>query len=212
MLSAMTNMTLMARLPPTLPPWLLLDLALHLGWSLWQIHVCNAFLNVPLPDDTLVFMYAPKGYEHPEQVIHLCKALYGLKQSPHQWFESDTLKLFLCSALLSLTQCPVDACLFMLVVGEVAVLLVGIHVDDLVLVGIDSHLQWLCFALLCELNMEDLWCPTCVLGMDIDLHPDSSIHVFQCSYTTKRQHRFNFEDCKSEDTPMSRPSTVCFTV
>ena len=143
------------------------------------------FLNAPLSDDTPVFMYAPKGYERPGQVIHLRKALYGLKQSPRQWF--DTLTSFLCSAPLSLTRCPVDACLFMLVVGEVVVLLVGIHVDDLVLVGVDSHLQWLRSALLREFKMEDIGRPTCVLG--IDLHSDGSIHLFQCSYITKLQHR-----------------------
>ena len=115
-----------------------LALALYLGWSLCQMDVCNAFLNTPLLDDTFVFMYDPKGYECPEQVVHLCKALYGLKQSPHQWF--DTLGPFLCSRPLRLCQCHVDACLFMLVVGGVVVLLVGIHVDDLVLVGVDSHL------------------------------------------------------------------------
>ena len=143
----------------------------------------------------------------PGQAIRLRKALYGLKQSPRQWF--DTLKSFLCSPPLSLTQCPVDACLFLLVVKEVVVLLVGIHVDDLVLVGIDSHLQWLRSALLQEFKMEDIGRPTCVLGMDIDLRSDGSIHLFQSSYITKLQHRFNFEDCKSEDTPMS--STVRFT-
>ena len=159
-------------------------------------------------DDTPVFMYAPRGYERPEQVIRLRKALYGLKQSPCQWL--DTLKSFLCSKLLSLTQCPVDACLFMLMVGGGGVvLLVGIHVDDLVLVGINSHLQWLRAALLHEFKMEDIGRPTCVLGMDNDLRSDGSIHLFQCSYITKLQHRFNFEDCKSDDTPMS--STVCFT-
>ena len=149
------------------------------------------------------------AHERPEQVIRLHNALYGLKQSPCQWV--DILKSFLCSALLRLTQCPVDACLLMLVVGEVVVLLVGIHVDDLVLVGVDSHLQWLCSALLCEFKMEDIGCPTRVLGMDIDLCFGSSSRPFQCSYITKLQHRFNFEDCnyKSEDTPLS--STVCFT-
>ena len=57
--------------------------------------------------------------------------------------------------------------------------------------------------------MEDIGWPTFVLGMCIDLHADGSIHLFQCSYITKLQHRFNFEDCKSEDAPMY--STVCFT-
>ena len=110
---------------------LLLALASYLGWSPWQMDVCNAFLNAPLPDDTPVFMYAPKGYERPEQVICLRKALYGLKQSPRQWF--DTLKSFLCCKPISLRQCPVDACLFMRVGGGVVVLLVGVHIDDLVL-------------------------------------------------------------------------------
>ena len=169
--------------------------------------VCNVFLNTPLPDDTPVFMYAPNGYECSGQVIHLHKALYGLKQSPCQWV--DTLKSFLCSALLSLSQCPVDACLFLLVVDDIIVLLVGIHVDDLVLMGVDSYLQWLRSALLCEFKMEDIGRPSCVLGMDIDLCSDGSIHLFQSSYITKLQHWFNFEDCKSKDTPMS--STVHFT-
>ena len=133
--------------------------------------------NAPLLDDTPVFMYAPKGYERPEQVIRLRKALYGLKQSPCQWF--DTLRSFLCSESepLSLHQCPVDACLFMRVVGIVVVLLVGIHVDDLVLVGVDSHLQWLRNTLLREFKMEDIGRPMCVLGMDIDLRSDGSIHL-----------------------------------
>ena len=139
-------------------------------------------------------------------MIRLCKALYDLKQSPCRWF--DTLKLFLCSKLLSLRQCPVqchvDTCPFMLVV--VVVLLVSIHINDLVLVGVDVHLQWFCTALLCEFKMEDIGCPTCVLKMDIGLRSDGpgSIHPFQCSYITKLQHRFNFQDCKSEDTPHLR--------
>ena len=59
--------------------------------------------------------------------------------------------------------------------------------------------------------MEDIGRSTCVLGMDIDIHSDGSIHLFQCSYITKLQHRFDFENCtsKSEDTSMS--STVRFT-
>ena len=181
-------------------------LASYLGWSLWQMDVCNTVLNTLLPDDTPVFMYAPKGYRCLEQVIHLHKALYGLKQSHCQWF--DTLKLSLCSKSLSLTQWHVDACLFMLMVGGVVALLVGIRVDDLVLVDVDSHLRWCCTALLHEFKMDDIGCPTYVLGMDIDLCSNGSINLFQCSYITKLQHRFNFEDCKSEDTPMS--STVYF--
>ena len=43
-----------------------LALASCRGWSLWQMDVCDAFLNAPLPDDTPVFMYTPKGDERPK--------------------------------------------------------------------------------------------------------------------------------------------------
>ena len=63
------------------------------------------------------------------------------------------------------------------------------HVDDLVIEGVDSHLQWLRSAILREFKMEGIGRPTCVLGMDIDLRSDAygSIHLFQRSYISHHQ-------------------------
>ena len=63
----------------------------------------------------------------------------------------------------------------MLIAADIVVLLLGIHVDDLARVSVESHLEWLCAALLCEFEMEGIGCPTCVLGTDIDLRSDGSI-------------------------------------
>ena len=114
---------------------LLIALAAYLGLDVQQMDVCNAFLNATLPDETPVYMHCVKGYEKPGFVIRLRKALYGLKQSPRQWFL--TLKAYL--ERCGLVQCPLDACLFYLQIRKTVQLLVGIHVDDLLIVGVAEH-------------------------------------------------------------------------
>ncbi|CAM8958482.1 unnamed protein product [Rhodiola kirilowii] len=68
---------------------LLLALACHLKFKLFQMDVKSAFLNGVLNEE--VYVAQPKGFEdphHPEYVYHLKKALYGLKQAPRAWYES----------------------------------------------------------------------------------------------------------------------------
>ena len=142
---------------------LLIALAAYLGWDVQQMDVCNAFLNATLPDETPVYMHCVKGYEKPGFVIRLRKALYGLKQSPRQWFL--TLKAYL--ERCGLVQCPLDACLFCLQIRKTVQLLVGIHVDDLLIVGVTEHVQWLKSKLTEEYKMEDLGQPSGMLGMDV---------------------------------------------
>ena len=81
------------------------------------------------------------GYLYPGYVIKLRKALYGLKNSPREWYK--TLRAHLLS--LNLVQCALDACLFMLVINSVTnsktVLLVGCHVDDLIIGGVTVHVM-----------------------------------------------------------------------
>lgn len=59
---------------------IMLSLALHLGWSLKQLDVSNAFLHGKL--DEIIYMQQPLGFvnsEFPNHVCQLHKALYGLK-------------------------------------------------------------------------------------------------------------------------------------
>ncbi|CAM8999896.1 unnamed protein product [Rhodiola kirilowii] len=73
---------------------LLLALACHLKFRLFQMDVKSAFLNGFLNEE--VFIAQPKGFEdphHPASVYHLKKALYGLKQAPRAWYERLTVFL-----------------------------------------------------------------------------------------------------------------------
>ena len=67
---------------------ILLTLACHLKFKLYQMDVKTAFLNRFLQED--VYMAQPKGFIDPhfqDHVLYLKKALYGLKQAPRNWYD-----------------------------------------------------------------------------------------------------------------------------
>ena len=62
---------------------ILLALACHLKFKLYQMDVKTAFLNGFLEED--VYLAQPKGFIDPpflDHVLYLKNALYGLKQAP----------------------------------------------------------------------------------------------------------------------------------
>jgi hypothetical protein len=66
---------------------LVLALAAHFGWTIYQMDVKSAFLNGHLEEE--VYMYQPQGFQVPgkeHMVCRLVKALYGLKQAPRAWY------------------------------------------------------------------------------------------------------------------------------
>ncbi|CAL2254329.1 unnamed protein product [Prunus armeniaca] len=71
---------------------LLLAIACHLKFKLYQMDVKNSFFNGILNEE--VYVEQPKGFEdphYPNDVFWLKKALYGLKQAPRAWFKKDIL-------------------------------------------------------------------------------------------------------------------------
>jgi hypothetical protein len=67
---------------------ILLSIACHLGFKLYQMDVKSAFLNGVLQEE--VYEEQPKGFQnphHPHHVYKLKKALYGLKQDSRAWYE-----------------------------------------------------------------------------------------------------------------------------
>jgi len=73
---------------------ILLSIACHLGFKLYQMDVKSAFLNGFLQEE--VYVEQPKGFQdphHPHHVYKLKKALYGLKQAPRAWNERLTTYL-----------------------------------------------------------------------------------------------------------------------
>ena len=69
----------------------LLALACHLKFKLYQMDVKTAFLNGFLKED--VYVAQPKGFidaHFPNHVLYLKKKLYGLKQAPKAWYDRLT--------------------------------------------------------------------------------------------------------------------------
>ena len=67
---------------------ILLALACHLRFKLYQMDMKTVFLNGLFKED--VYMAQPKGFIDPhflDHVLYLRKALYGLKQAPRAWFD-----------------------------------------------------------------------------------------------------------------------------
>ena len=70
---------------------ILLVLACHLKFKLYQMDVKTSFLNGFLKED--VYVAQPKGFidpYFPDHVLYLKKALYGLKQAPRAWYDRFT--------------------------------------------------------------------------------------------------------------------------
>ena len=69
----------------------LLALACHLKFKLYQMNVKSAFLNGFLKEK--VYVVYPKGFIDPhflDHVLYLNESLYGLKQAPKAWYDRLT--------------------------------------------------------------------------------------------------------------------------
>ena len=73
---------------------ILLAIASHLNFKLYQMDVKSAFLNGMLQEE--VYVEQPKGFVDPhrlDDVYKLKRALYGLKQAPSDWYDRLTAYL-----------------------------------------------------------------------------------------------------------------------
>ena len=73
---------------------ILLAIASHLNFKLYQMDVKSVFLNRTLQEE--VYVEQPKGFvnpHRPDDVYKLKRALYGLKQAPRAWYDRLTAYL-----------------------------------------------------------------------------------------------------------------------
>jgi len=106
---------------------ILLSIAWHLGFKLYQMDVKSAFLNGVLQEE--VYVEQPKGFQdphYPHHVYKLKKALYGFKQAPRAWYERLTTYLL----AKGFTRGQADRTLFIRKKGTHK-LIAQIYVDDI---------------------------------------------------------------------------------
>ena len=182
---------------------LLFAIAALYGLTVWQMDVCNAFVNAKL--DGVVYMHSPQGFYTHGYCLRLLKALYGLKGSPRAWFQH--LQTFLIQ--IGLKSCELDPCLFILIVNNAIVLLVGVHVDDLLIVGMLEKTTWFRQQMKDEFKMTDLGRPEVLLGLNINYSSEGTITLTAETYISKLAKRFNFEHCQSKKSYSTPMETGC---
>ncbi|KAL4387188.1 hypothetical protein GQ457_09G029600 [Hibiscus cannabinus] len=110
---------------------LLIALAAHKSWEIYQLDVKSAFLNGYLQEE--IFIEQPEGFVKKgcdDKVYLLKKALYGLKQAPRAWYSRIDEYLTRLGFVKSCTEAT-------LYVKEAKgdIIVVSLYVDDLLVTG-----------------------------------------------------------------------------
>jgi hypothetical protein len=114
---------------------LLLAVAAHRNWKVFQLDVKSAFLNGVLQEE--IYVEQPAGFVvqgKADKVYLLKKALYGLKQAPRAWY--GRIDEYLTG--FGFQRSPSESTLYVNKI-EGDVLIVSLYVDDLLVTG--SNLQ-----------------------------------------------------------------------
>jgi hypothetical protein len=182
---------------------LLLQYAAEWKLSIQQIDVKTAFLNGELVEE--VYILPPPGLPLKGRAWRLRRALYGLKQAALAWYEKWT------KVMLSLGFKPseADPCLF---TGSMAGsrLLIGLYVDDALMVGKLEAIQAMILKLKNEFEIKDVGylspgVTLKFLGMELFRQGgEEKIGIVMCQerYALNMLNRFGMQNCKPVDSPM----------
>jgi hypothetical protein len=112
---------------------ILLSIAAHFDYEIWQMDVKTAFLNGYIQEE--IYMEQPQGFISPEnksKVCKLMKSIYGLKQASRCWnirFD-ELIKAF------GFSQNMDEPCVYKKISGSIVLFLI-LYVDDILLIGND---------------------------------------------------------------------------
>ena len=111
---------------------ILLAIAAHLDYEVWQMDVKTAFLNGYIEEE--IYMEQPKGFESEEgsKVCKLKRSIYGLKQASRSWNRrfDEAIKSY------KFIKNEDEPCVYKKVSGSAITFLV-LYVDDILLIGND---------------------------------------------------------------------------
>ena len=178
---------------------LIMSISASMGWKLFQLDVKSAFLNGDL--DVERFMRQLQGFVIKGKESYVCrlkKTLYGLKQAPRAWY----LKISEYFISLGFDKCYSDYDLYVLKKDNL-IIIIALFVDDLLVTGNNIEAIYECISKLKEeYEMTDLGLLHYYLGMQVYQHDDCT-YVSQSKYIGDLLKRFDLEQCKACDIPMS---------
>ncbi|PKI73953.1 hypothetical protein CRG98_005646 [Punica granatum] len=172
---------------------IMLAIAAHYDYEVWQMDVKTAFLNGYIEED--IFMDQPKGFESKDKskVCKLKRSIYGLKQVSRSWNRrfDEAVKSF------GFIKNEDEPCVYKKASGSMIAFLV-LYVDDILLIGNDigmltSVKVWLSNTF----SMKDLGEANYILGIRIYRdRPKRLIGLSQALYLDKVLKRFNMQDSR----------------
>ncbi|GJR61824.1 retrovirus-related pol polyprotein from transposon TNT 1-94, partial [Tanacetum coccineum] len=179
---------------------ILLSLAAHLNWPVYQFDVKSAFLNGELEEE--VYVCQPEGFvvrNNEDKVYKLRKALYGLKQAPRAWYKRVD-SYFLQHGFVRSENEPT---LYVKKSDNGDFLVVCIYVDDMIYMGSSQKLvSEFKSCMMSEFEMSDLGNLKYFLGLEVK-QADDGIFVSQRKYAKDILSKFGMQNYNGEATAMN---------
>ncbi|KAM5586525.1 hypothetical protein ABKV19_005444, partial [Rosa sericea] len=178
---------------------LLLSIACHLQFKLFQMDVKTAFLNGFLQEE--VYVEQPPGFQDPHNLDHvyrLKKALYGLKQAPRAWYERLSTHL----VGKGYNTGSIDKTLFVKRTKN-DIIIAQVYVDDIVFGSTSKYLVKE-FQSVMESEFEMSMCGelTFFLGLQVK-QIDTGLFLSQSKYAENLIKKFGLASKKTVTNPMS---------
>ena len=183
---------------------IVLALASHFQWRIFQMDIKSAFLNGDLEEE--VYVEQPPGFEVSNWPNHVCllkKSLYGLKQAPQAWY----IKIYSFLLSIDFQRTHADSNLYVLVADNDICILV-LYVDDLIITGSNMELiTWVQHQLTSSFFMTNLGLLHYFLGLEVWQHA-SGIFISRRKYSLKLLEKFNMQNSASISCPMDPHSKL----
>ena len=178
---------------------ILLSIAAHYDYEIWQMDVKTAFLNGYLEET--IYMEQPEGFiskDEKQKVCKLQRSIYGLKQASRSWnmrFDEE-IKTY------GFIQNPDESCVYKFIKDKRVVFLI-LYVDDILLIGNNVELLSDVKAWLAEqFQMKDLGEASYILGIRlIRDRKKKLLALSQALYIDKMLVRYSMQNSKKGNLP-----------
>lgn len=174
---------------------ILLAVAVERSWMCIHLDVDSAYLNSGTEET--VYMEQPKFFEEKQPESYVCKlnkSIYGLKQSGRNW-NNYINKIIL---QFGLVRSRSDGCVYY---SENKELIIGLYVDDIVLIGRERNIQKIKVKLQDKLKIKYLGEVSQLLSIRVR-REDSKMELDQTKYINSVLDEFNMKECNGLSTPL----------